>query len=246
MSNTSLGPATKGSKFVIQRLAMPENKAIVDKKLGTILEWISPLEKDNFREYLINSPMIIDKLGLTEEKKDYLDSFWPTQQPRWDGIAMNDNKVLYLFEAKSHLDEIDPGDECNSENNNKIKYGSIMSVAKDLFGVEDTNANREIWCLKYYQIANRITFQQQLKKIVCENKNTVKYTDVKMIFLNFVNDETWKADHKMVTSSDAWDNHYDKILTEMGINREQLKENDIEIVNLDLKESGIFNSQEKQ
>lgn len=108
-----------------------------------------------------------------------------------------------------------------------------MNIAKKLFGIENTPANKEYWCKQYYQIANRIAFQQKL--ITIARKEKVNYVDVKMIFLNFVNDRTWEKEKKMVRSANDWDIYYDnKILPLMKISRKQLTSNNIYIINVDL------------
>ena len=54
-----------------------------------------------------------------------------------------------------------------------MKYSSIMNIAKKLFGIENNPANKEYWCKQYYQIANRIAFQQKL--ITIARKEKVNY-----------------------------------------------------------------------
>lgn len=233
MSNTSLGAATKGSKLGIQRLAQPENKHIMDEIVIDTLQWLSPLRKEEYREYRMNNSKILNLLGITKDMKErYFKQFWPSPQPEWDGIAIDTNKILYLFEAKSHFQEFVPGKKGNHDNDN-MKYSSIMNIAKKLFGIENTPANKEYWCKQYYQIANRIAFQQKL--ITIARKEKVNYVDVKMIFLNFVNDRTWEKEKKMVRSANDWDIYYDnKILPLMKISRKQLTSNNIYIINVDL------------
>ena len=65
MSNTSLGAATKGSKLGIQRLAQPENKHIMDEIVIDTLQWLSPLRKEEYREYRMNNSKILNSIGVT-------------------------------------------------------------------------------------------------------------------------------------------------------------------------------------
>lgn len=107
MSNTSIGLATKGSKLAIQRLSLKGNTHVINEILDDDLTWISPREEDNYREYRMNSPILLEVLGITQTlKKQYFKDFWPSTQPEWDGIAIGRNRTLYLFEAKSRFREI--------------------------------------------------------------------------------------------------------------------------------------------
>lgn len=230
MSNTSIGDASKGSKLAMQRLSRQENTHAIEKILGDKLEWISPLQSNYFREYSMNNPILLQLLGISQSlKRKYFDGFWPSRQPQWDGIAIGAERTLYLFEAKSHFSEITPGKKGNPVNN-RIKYDSIMDIALKLFDIKNTQEYRETWCTTYYQISNRIVFQQRLLEI--SQSARVSYSDVKMIFLNFLNDRTWEAENKMVCSEEAWKKHYDGILSEMGIDSSQLEKKGIILVNL--------------
>lgn len=233
MSNTSIGLAKKGSKLAIQRLSLPQNSPLLNNILCDKLEWISPKEADDYKEYRMNSPVLLNMLGVTKELKDkYFKLFWPSPQPEWDGIAKGENNKLYLFEAKSHFSEIVPSKDKNPVND-RMKYESIMSTASRLFNIEDTPINRKIWCNDYYQISNRITFQQRLLDI--SKSNNINYDDVIMVFLNFINDRTWEKEKLMVCSGKDWDDYYDNhILPKMGLTRELLFHNGILLINLNI------------
>lgn len=235
MGNTTLGAALKGSKFQMQRLTLPENQNKFNEFIGDNLNWFSPLLEDKFKEYRMNSPVLLNELGISQAiKKEYLNTFWPSPQPQWDGIAWGKNNTLYLFEAKSHISEIAPGKDGNPENDKK-KYDSIMLCAKQLFGIEDTERNRGIWCKKYYQISNRIAFTNQLRKIG-EVSSKVRYKNIITIFLNFVNDLTWRKERLTVETSNQWEQHYcDTIFPELNISKDKLEKNNIFIKHFDLK-----------
>ena len=119
MSNTSIGLAKKGSKYQMQRLTLKENLHYLNSKIGESLIWISPVKEEEFREYQLNNKKISKRLDL---KEDAFIDFWPSRQSQWDGIAIGESGTLYLFEAKSHLSEIQPGKEGKSEGNNHLKY----------------------------------------------------------------------------------------------------------------------------
>lgn len=101
MSNTSKGPANKGSKHCMQEIVNNENyKEMLDGKIGLgKIEWLSPLKQENYAEYKLNWQPIIERTGIT----DY--SFWPANQPQWDAIGIAGD-TLVLVEAKSRRGEL--------------------------------------------------------------------------------------------------------------------------------------------
>ena len=217
MSNTSNGPALKGSKMWMQKL-VEEKSDFLNKDLEDTLKWISPC-KPYYKEFQLNNLEICKKLGISQ---DVFKKYWPSRQPQWDGIAVGEKGTLYLFEAKSHKSEISSSKKGKSEENNKQKYDTIMCTASEWFNINNPDeALKKIWCEKYFQISNRISFCRLMQE------NTNYHTVV--VFLNFVNDSTWKE--KRVTSEKDWENHYGKIFEDMKITTNR---NDIKIINFDL------------
>ena len=109
VSNTSNSKGEKGSKFWMQEIVNePSRKKILEKILGDNLIFLSPLQSECYKEYQLKEQKIFSNaLGLdkSEFKKNF--SFWATNQPHWDAIATSaDGKILYLFEAKAHLKEL--------------------------------------------------------------------------------------------------------------------------------------------
>lgn len=227
MSNTSKGRANKGSKYQMQNLSMEYNQHYLEERLGDSLYWISPRQDDNFGEYQLNSPKIKEQLGIPSNAFYH---FWPSRQPQWDGIALGEN-TLFLFEAKSYFDEIQPGKDGKSKGNNIMKYKAIVSAAHELFGIKFSRKMEEVWSKTFYQIANRIVFLKKMKELA-QNPQT-RFDNVVLVFLNFINDKTWLKEGKMVKSEKEWNDHYDKILFLMGVNRQQLQDHNILICNLD-------------
>lgn len=64
------------SSAVLQALAEPESDAVV--------EWISPLECDGFRE--LKDGAFLESVGLKGHRQE-LRTFWPSGGPVWDGLA---------------------------------------------------------------------------------------------------------------------------------------------------------------
>lgn len=96
MSNTSKGKATKGSKLMMQMVASPLQRIIIENKLGEQLCWLSPVEESDYEEYQLSDKVACDFMALEVNKNTF--SFWPTRQPQWDGIAIGkETGTLYLF-----------------------------------------------------------------------------------------------------------------------------------------------------
>ena len=171
-------------------------------------------------------------LGLSDEAIDDLNKFWPSREPQWDGIAMSDNDTLYLIEAKSHLSEITPASEGKSEENTEKKNDSILKVAQSVYGIDMDEPTKNAWTHKYYQISNRLAFAHKMKELITPS---TKFNDVVMVFINFVNDDTWKQQGLMVSDSNVWNEKYKVILKEMKLSKPLLDANNVIIINLDVE-----------
>lgn len=219
----------KGSKGMIQCL-VNEHKSLLDEKLGVNLSWISPIERTQFHEYQLNSCFVSAEIGLPS---DAFENFWPSRQPQWDGLAMDDkHKTLYLIEAKSRLSEIEPGNYLakdageNKKANFMIKKNTIMNIKKHYA----SNSDDKLWLHTYYQVSNRLAFLHKLKEFT----PVAKYNDVKLIFLNFENDSSWDSESKRQSvPGGGWKKKYADILQQLGISEEQLQKEGVMIIDID-------------
>ncbi len=225
MSNTEKGRSCKGSRHQLQNIVFDKNQHILNEILSDNLKWISPIRKDDYREYQLNNAELIKILGLP---KGVFKGFWPPRQPQWDGIAISENGTLYLIEAKSHLSEI----QCSNTEKQEIIRDRIDKVADKIAKIKLDNNKQEAWYKRYYQIANRVVFKEKLQDLINEVPE-IKFNKVVLIFLNFVNDTTWSP-KKRVTSENAWICHYENIFSEMGLDRDTLSKRDIYVKCLDL------------
>ena len=226
MSNTSNGKANKGSKMQMQRITAKKNQHILNEILSDKLIWLAPIEEDNYREYQLNNAKIIKLLGLP---KGIFKGFWPSRQPQWDGIAISEKKVLYLFEAKSHLSEI----QSSKSKKQELIRMRIDEVANEIAGIKPgDDCKRNLWYHNYYQIANRIVFKEKMQGLA---EISTVYKKVVLVFLNFVNDTSWKDSKKMVKSSTEWEEHYIGIFKEMGIDKDSLQSRNIYINYFDVE-----------
>lgn len=218
----------KGSKGMLQCL-VKEHKSLLDEKLGVNLTWISPIESTQFQEYQLNGKFISDEVGLPANA---FDSFWPSRQPQWDGLAMDvEHNTLYMIEAKSHLSEIKSGNYL-AKNANKKQKANYDLKQKTITNIKEhyrSNADDKLWLNKYYQITNRLAFLQKMKELRSEE---TKYHDVKLIFLNFENDSSWDSENKSVPKGE-WENKYKGILQELHISKEQLLNEGVLIIDID-------------
>lgn len=174
----------KGSKKWIQDAVNKSPNLLQPHKLPTI-EWVSPLEEDDYAEYRDGDFLDRIRIGyLTSSLKD----FWPQRGPQWDALGLTSNGPI-LVEAKAYVDEFFT-DPCNAGNLRSLEQieRAFETVRADLGTRQAMN-----WTELYYQYANRLAFLWWLR----EHK-----VDAKLIFVSFLNDadmvgpkyaETWEA-----------------------------------------------------
>lgn len=66
-----------------------------------------------------------------------------------------------------------------------------------------------------------------------------------MVFINFVNDDTWKPQGLMVSDSNVWNEKYKVILKEMKLSKPLLDANNVIIINLDVEQKHSNMRQDK-
>ncbi|UPA31039.1 hypothetical protein L0P85_02545 [Terrisporobacter glycolicus] len=219
---------TVSGKYWIRKIIKENNGSVLNERIinrDTRIEsinWLSPLENENFREYMLNSPSLIEKLnnnGFTLKKEDL--SFWPQREPVWDGIGLatvkdSQEKMIVLVENKSSIKELRSKLASTNENNKRLILDSMKETYDELGIKGDFNK----WFDTYYQIANRFTFMHQLMK---------KGYKVKLVFLNIVDDHMYKN-----ISKAQWVEEYCKMLNEfMG---ERFVPRDVVIIDLNVHE----------
>lgn len=199
MSNTSKGKGKKGSKFWMQMVINTKCRLQLNQSISDSIQWLSPLiYQDDFTEYELKHQYISDITGIKKDKF----SFWPERQPQWDAIGINtEKKVLYLVEAKAHLNEL------NSKMNasNKKSQQRIEESMRYVFDKYYPKGNFDSWKNSYYQMGNRLTFLHFLNEITWETG-----WEVRLILLNFVDDFTYKP-----TTLLEWEKHYRDVFKEM-------------------------------
>ena len=203
MSNTSNTRATKGSKFWMQKIA---NDELLTARLEHLLDeqnlrWISPLKAESFKEYQLSEPKIFsDVLGLSRDEFKAKFSFWATNQPLWDAIAVSE-KTLYLFEAKAHVKETFSKISATNPDSLKKISASMLKVFDELADA----GNFATWTEKFYQLGNRLTFLHFMNQMTFPKINRVE-----LILLNITDDQTY-----LPTPQEIWTRHYEEIFREM-------------------------------
>lgn len=225
MGNTHDG--SKGSQFWMQKIVNEAYlKDELDKMIGEKLIWISPLEEELYKEYMIpGDEKILSKKEKLPEFENVDFSFWPKtngRKPTFDGIAISeDRSTLYLFEAKSHLTEMISETGAGTDSLNVISKCMQEACAK-LFG-SDSKYNKEIWekvevkdkkkKQVFYQLGNRLTLLYYLNKRR-DVTNLPESIKVKLVLLNIVNDYTHNDKNKII-SKEKWEEHYKKVFCMM-------------------------------
>lgn len=204
-SNTSKGRGVKGSKYWIQTVVEEEElRRALESELGEALEWLSPLagEENTYDEYELRDGYVCERLGLSWADAESFFAFWPKRQPQWDALALGgEGTVLYLFEAKAHVTELESKCAATNAYSKELIIKSMNEVKEKYFARGDFEA----WLNKYYQLGNRLTFLRKLGE-----KPFGKISAVKLVLLNFVNDNTY-----IPTPKEEWEGHYKSVLAEM-------------------------------
>lgn len=147
----------------------------------TNVEWRSPLESDEFREY--RDQKALDKVGIANLKSP-LESFWPPRGPVWDALGIADNLSIFI-EAKAHIPEAASGGTRASEPS-KERIDQSLSQARHFYAPQATAD----WSASFYQYANRLAHHYFLTEL--------NHIPSALVFLYFVN-----ADDMLGPTSEA-------------------------------------------
>jgi hypothetical protein len=146
-------------------------------KSGSKIEWLSPLEADDYAEYCDQE--FLERLGIGTLKRP-LHDFWPNQGPHWDALARTDRGDLILVEAKAHIPEME-SNPTGAKGHSLVKIRRSLESVKLFYGI-DSDID---WCEKYYQYANRIAHLYFLREL--------NGLPAHLFFLYFVGDEDMKG-----------------------------------------------------
>ncbi len=173
-----------------------ELKKRLDNAIGLgEIEWISPLECDEYRAYTLTG-------RARELKLDMKWDVWPSRQPQWDAIGLaNKGKTLILVEAKANLNEMKTA--C------RAKEGKGRQQIKKTIGDVLGSGYPDKWMETYYQIANRLVFLKKVMDNCGENRKAF------CVFLYFANDCSLVGTRQRSIAEDAWRRHLDLLHEEV-------------------------------
>lgn len=143
----------------------------IPKLKGDNIDWLSPLENDNFSEY--SDGDFINLLGLTLNNP--LSDFWPTGGSQWDALGKSKKGLVFLVEAKANIPEI------VSNPSGATKPSSIGLIHKSLSETKTylKIKNNVDWAGKFYQYTNRLAHLYFLRE-----KNNIPAWLVNIYFIN--------------------------------------------------------------
>ncbi|XOV89795.1 MAG: hypothetical protein ACFHX7_07885 [Pseudomonadota bacterium] len=135
------------------------------------IEWVSPLESDEFAEY--RDQAFLDLLGIRLDERP-LANFWPKRGPQWDGLARTSKGEILLVEAKANIPEVSsPGTAAGTAS--RALISASMEEAKAYLGVPAQTT----WLSKYYQFANRMAHLYLL--------HALNGINARLVFIYFTN-----------------------------------------------------------
>ncbi len=173
------------------------------RELGARIRWVSPLERDSYREY--RDADFLDRVGLGDFVRDLAD-FWPSMGPSWDALGVITDSLgrmkpgVILVEAKSHLAEV-YGNGCQASPESLLKIEAAISEAQSWC---EATAGQN-WLGPLYQSANRITHLYFLYERL--------RTPVWLVNLYFTDDPIGPADRQ------AWELEVARVKTQLGLTR---------------------------
>lgn len=189
--------ATRGSQRWLQEL-VATSPVRLDDAIGLgRLEWLSPLEDDDWAEY--RDQAFLGLLNVELEKRS-LSAFWPSGGPVWDGLARTASGECVLIEAKAHVREM--ASTCAAASPVSIaKIRAALDECKVFLGVDPAYD----WCERFYQYANRLAHAYLM--------NDLNSVPTHLVFLNFVGD----SDMNGPASKAEWESAIDLAHEALGV-----------------------------
>lgn len=164
------------------------------------IDWVSPLQKNKYREYWDGSFLDVIGLGAFHSK---LEDFWPKSGPHWDALAKVEHAEksgAILVEAKAHPTEIynEKGSDASPKSRKTIE--ASLRRTSEWLKVPYT----PIWTGSLYQSANRLAHLYFLREVA--------KIDAWLVNIYFLDDRGYKP-----TSREEWTIALAKVKAELGI-----------------------------
>ncbi len=169
---------------------------------GVSIQWYSPLEKDNFREY--QDSHFLHKLGVELRHRE-LSTFWPRWGPVWDGLASTSDGRSILVEAKANVPEFHSS-PCGAGGKSLALINQALEETKQFLSVPSTSD----WTTCFYQVANRLAHLYLLREL-----NGI---DAALAFVFFVGDTTISEEKR--TSRREWEREISLMVQHLEIRRD--------------------------
>ena len=136
------------------------------------IQWLSPLEKDDYSEY--SDQEFLDRLEISLPKFP-LGRFWPNRGPHWDGLGKTDRKQILLIEAKAHVGELVSSTEA-SETSLPLICSSLIETKQHIHRKSEKAVP---WHTGVFQYANRLAHLYLLR--------VLNRLDAYLVLLYFLN-----------------------------------------------------------
>ncbi len=207
---------SKGSlndiQLLINKCPTILNNAIIENNMKLAkedFEWLSPLEKDGFAEYVDNDFIKLLKLNPVKPLID----FWPISGAHWDALGKSISGKVFLVEAKANITEI-VSDPSGATNPVSIKLiNQSLSETKDYLNINNTID----WSSKFYQYTNRIAHLYYLRVL-----NNI---DAYLVNIYFLNDK----DVKGPKTKEEWEAAILVMKMYLGVGRHKLSKYMIDV-----------------
>lgn len=117
-------------------------------RIRTPIEWVSPLESDDYAEY--GGEAALTRLGLTLPDRSF-DSFWPEHGPQWHALGRDATGAAVLVEAKASLPEMFSAPRA-AGTTVKAQIGAAMEEVVERLGAVGTLD----WSATFYRYTSRL------------------------------------------------------------------------------------------
>ncbi len=172
------------------------------------IEWLSPLEDDDYAEY--RDQAFLDHLGINLIHTK-LSDFWPTKGPQWDALGKIGDEAFFLIEAKAHVTELKSSLAATSPTSISLINRSLAKTKSYLNLKTDLNLTKG-----FYQYSNRLAHLYLLRVL---NK-TPSY----LVFVYFINDHTY-----IPTSKNEWSGALQLFHSLLGTGKHKLQKYIVDI-----------------
>jgi hypothetical protein len=168
-----------------------------------VIEWVSPLERDDYAEY--SDAEFLDCLGVGHAREKLRD-FWPVGGPHWDALARTSSGRPIMVEAKAHVAELLSGPSGAGATSLEWIRRSLLE-AKAALGSQA----KADWSGEFFQYCNRLAHLHFLRA-TCS-------CDAFLVSIYFVN----APDVPKAASPAEWQGALELLHSYLGVRHHRLK-----------------------